>query len=395
MKKNKIDAVILAGGKGSRIREYLKKFPKPMLKINNKNFLSYLIQKLCIYNLGTIYILCGYRASSIINKYHNRIINFVPIVCIKEKKPLGTAGCLNQIYKIISEEFILVNGDTFIDIDYSTILKKKIKVDQSVMVIKKITKNIKSEKLNKLNINNSFISISEKGKYFNAGTYKLNKNIIKIIPKTFCSLENEIIKTQIENKKVLPFVHKGFFIDIGSPEVFKKSHILLSKNLKKNSIFLDRDGTINNDYGYVHKMDNFHFKEGVIKGLKYLTKKNWYIFIVTNQAGIAKNKYTLEDFNKLHVLLKEYFLDKKIIIHDIEYCPFHRNAKNIKYKKNSLFRKPGNLMIENLKKKWDINLKNSFFIGDKKTDELAAKKSGMKFYYANKNFYQQIKSLID
>jgi len=395
MKSKKIDVAILAGGKGSRIKKYLKLLPKPMMPVNGKNFLSYLIQRLSIYNIRKIYILCGYRADIIIKKYHNKIINFVPIVCIKEKKPMGTGGCLHKISKKISKQFILINGDTFIDFDYSIIINKKINEDQTAMVIKKINKNLKSEKLNKLNISNSYVSMGTRGKYFNAGTYKLNKKIIKIIPKKYISLENEIIKKQIENKLVIPLIHKGFFLDIGSPESLKKSDNLLSKKLKQNAVFLDRDGTINKDYQYVYKREDFHFKKGVIQGLQYLTKKNYYIFIVTNQAGIAKNKFSLEDLTRLHTWLKEYFLNKKIIVHDVEYCPFHKNAKNIKYKKNSLLRKPGNLMIENLKKKWDINLKRSFFIGDKITDKLAARKSNLKFYYANDDFYKQIKHLVN
>jgi len=394
MRFKKIDAVILAGGKGSRIKKYLNSLPKPMILINGRDFLSYLIQRLCIYNIRKIYILCAYKADPIIKKYHNKIVNFVPIVCIKEKKAMGTGGCLHKIFKKISKEFILINGDTFIDIDYSIILKKKINENRCAMVIKKISKYVKSTKLNKLNIKNSFISISKKGKYFNAGTYKLNKKIIKIIPKKFCSLENEIIKNQIENKKVIPIIHKGFFLDIGSPESLKKSHNLLSKKLKKKAFFLDRDGTINENYQYVHKKKDFYFKKGVIQGLQYLTKKNYYIFIVTNQAGIAKNKFTLKDFTRLHIWLKNYFLKKKIIIHDVEYCPFHKSAKNIKYKKNSKYRKPGNLMIEKIKKNWEINLKKSYFIGDQKSDELAAHKSKIKFHYTKENLYQQIRELL-
>ena len=395
MSLKKIDAVILAGGKGSRIKKYLKSLPKPMIRVNGKFFLSYLVQSLCAYNIRKIYILCGYKANSIIKKYHKKIINFVPIICIQEKKPLGTGGCIHKIIKRVTKEFIVINGDTFVDVDYSMIIKKKISRNQSAMLIKKKSTNVKSDKLNNLSINNSHINISKKGKYFNAGIYKFNKKIFKVIPRKFCSLENEIIKTQIENKKVIPILHKGFFLDIGSPESLKKSHNLLPKKITKNAIFLDRDGTINEDYKYVHKKKDFDFKNGVIKGLQYLTKKNYYIFIVTNQAGIAKNKFTMEEFIKLHTWLKEYFLDNKIIIHDVEYCPFHKKAKNLKYKKNSLLRKPGNLMIENLKKKWDINLHKSFFIGDKNSDELAAKKSGLKFYYVSKNFYKQIRNLVN
>ena len=108
MKSKKIDAVILAGGKGTRIKKYLKLLPKPMMSINGRNFLSYLIQRLSIYNIRKIYILCGYRADPIIKKYHNKIINFVPIVCIKEKKPMGTGGCLHKISKKISKQFIWI-----------------------------------------------------------------------------------------------------------------------------------------------------------------------------------------------------------------------------------------------------------------------------------------------
>ena len=99
----------------------------------------------------------------------------------------------------------------------------------------------------------------------------------------------------------------------------KKKYI----HTKKPAIFLDRDGTINYNYGYVHKFSKFKFKKNVIKGLKYLTKKKYYIFIVTNQAGIAKGKFKLSDLTKLHSKLKNYLKEKRIIINDIEYCPYH------------------------------------------------------------------------
>jgi NDP-sugar pyrophosphorylase family protein len=226
--------IILAGGKGSRIKKHLKSLPKPMIRVNGKFFLSYLVQSLCAHNIRKIYILCGYKANSIIKKYHKKIINFVPIICIQEKKPLGTGGCINQIIKKVTKEFIVINGDTFVDVDYSMIIKKKISRNQSAMLIKKKSTNVKSDKLNNLSINNSHINISKKGKYFNAGIYKFNKKIFKAIPRKFCSLENEIIKTQIENKNVIPILHKGFFLDIGSPESLKKSHNLLPKKITKN-----------------------------------------------------------------------------------------------------------------------------------------------------------------
>ena len=84
-----------------------------------------------------------------------------------------------------------------------------------------------------------------------------------------------------------------------------------------------------------------------------------------------------------------------VYLDDVEYSPFHPNAKIKKFKKNSSMRKPGNKMIENIKSKWDIDINKSFMIGDKKIDKLAAQKSKIKFYYAEKNFYKQIKHITN
>ena len=88
----------------------------------------------------------------------------------------------------------------------------------------------------------------------------------------------------------------------------------LKNHTKKPAIFLDRDGTINYDYGYVHKFSRFKFRPYVLKGLKYLSKKKYLIFIVTNQAGIAKGKFKLTDLSKLHKQLENYLKSKKIYI---------------------------------------------------------------------------------
>ena len=163
----------------------------------------------------------------------------------------------------------------------------------------------------------------------------------------------------------------------------------------EKAIFLDRDGVINFDYGYVHKFKKFKLRNGVIKGLQYLIKKKYYIFIVTNQAGIGKKIYSQEDFIKLHKTINEKFRNKNIFIDDVQFSPFHIKAKVMKYRKNSSLRKPGNMMIKNIFKNWDLDLKKSFMIGDKKSDLIAAKKSNLNFFKPEQNFYKQIKSIIN
>ena len=112
----KIDVVILAGGQGSRISKFLKGRPKPMIKFDNYDFLDLLIRKICTYDINKVFVLAGFKGNTIKNKYHNKKINLVDIECVIEKSPMGTAGCLSQIKKKVSSNFIVVNGDTFFDI---------------------------------------------------------------------------------------------------------------------------------------------------------------------------------------------------------------------------------------------------------------------------------------
>ena len=164
-------------------------------------------------------------------------------------------------------------------------------------------------------------------------------------------------------------------------------------NSKKKAVFLDRDGTINYDYKYVYKFSNFKFRKNVIRGLKYLCKNKYLIFIVTNQAGIAKGKFKVSDLRILHKKLLNYLKKRKIIINKIEYCPYHPEGIIKKYKKKTNYRKPGNMMIKKIFKSWNIDIKKSFMLGDKKSDKMAAKRSGLYFEYVKSDFYLQIKRI--
>ena len=173
----------------------------------------------------------------------------------------------------------------------------------------------------------------------------------------------------------------------------RKRKLKIANNFKTPGVFLDRDGTINYDDGYTYKFSKLRFRPHVLKGLRYITKKKYFIFIVTNQAGIAKGKFKLSDLLILNKKLKNYLKKNKIIINDIQYCPYHPNAILKRYKKISGYRKPGNLMIKKILKKWNVNLKKSFMLGDQKSDELAAKKSRLYFEYVQDDFYSQVKKI--
>jgi len=144
--------------------------------------------------------------------------------------------------------------------------------------------------------------------------------------------------------------------------------------------FLDRDGVINEDYGYVYKIEDFKFKEGIFELLELLKSLGFEFFIVTNQSGIARGYYTKDDFFKLTKWLLNELEQKGFNIKDVEYCSCHE-----KFSKNCECRKPKPTMILNLAKKYNIDIKNSIFIGDKQTDMDAAQNAGIKNRYLVKN----------
>ena len=163
---------------------------------------------------------------------------------------------------------------------------------------------------------------------------------------------------------------------------------------KYKAAFLDRDGVINFDKGYINNFSNITLRKGVVKGLQELSKKNYLIFIITNQAGVAKGFITYEDLLKLNKQFIKFFKKRNIKITKIEFCPHHHKGIVKKYKKKCNCRKPGNLMIKRIFKNWKIDKKSSFMIGDRLKDKQTALKSGLLFEYALPNFKKQIKDLI-
>ena len=389
-----IDLVILAGGEGTRIKQYLKNKPKPMLKFNGIFFLRYLINIYAKYPFKKIYILTGFKSEIIFKNFHNKIFNFTKIKCIKEKKILGTGGALYNLKKEKINDFVLTNGDSIFDIDLINFIKSFKKGNIGSIALTNSKKNINSSKLNNLGLKKNKIIYTKKNKFMNGGIYFFKRKLLNLISNKICSLENDILPKLIRKSKVSGNIYDDFFLDIGTPKYLRNTSYILNKIYRRPAVFLDRDGVVNYDYGYVHKLKNFIFKKGVITGLKFLIKKKYYIFIVTNQAGIAKNIFKEIDFINLHNNLKKKLSLKNIFFDDVQYSPYHPKGKIKRFRKTSSMRKPGNQMIKNIMDEWLINKKKSFMIGDNLSDKKCAKKSNLNFYYSSNDFLKQIKKII-
>jgi len=136
------------------------------------------------------------------------------------------------------------------------------------------------------------------------------------------------------------------------------------------AVFLDRDGVINVDRDYVHKIEEFEFKDGIFELLKHLRDLGYLLIVVTNQSGIGRGYYSEEDFRQITKYMLDSFIEKGIEIAKVMYCP-HAPEEECRC------RKPDSLMIEESAKELQVDLSVSWLIGDKKSDIQSAKKAGV------------------
>jgi D-glycero-D-manno-heptose 1,7-bisphosphate phosphatase len=162
--------------------------------------------------------------------------------------------------------------------------------------------------------------------------------------------------------------------------------------------FLDRDGVVNSSHynnGYIGSLKYFKWIPGAINTIKFLKEKKYKVVIVTNQSGVARGFFKIKDVRKIH-----FFIQKKLKTHDVKidafyFCPFHKDGIIKKFKKNSSLRKPNIGMFRLAQKRWNIDRKNSFIIGDQQTDIEFAKKAKIKGYLFNqKNLHKFIRMNI-
>lgn len=145
----------------------------------------------------------------------------------------------------------------------------------------------------------------------------------------------------------------------------------------KKALFLDRDGVINVDFGYVHQIKDFEFIDGIFDVCRYAQDMGFEIFVITNQAGIARGYYSVDDFSTLTEWMKAEFLKEEIEIKDVYYCPHHPEKGENEYVTACKCRKPEPGMLIKAKKEHGVDLAHSAFIGDKVSDMQAAEAAGI------------------
>jgi len=150
---------------------------------------------------------------------------------------------------------------------------------------------------------------------------------------------------------------------------------------RRPAVFLDRDGVINVDHGYVSRRADFKWIPGAIAAIKALNDAGYYVFVATNQSGIARGLYSEQEMQALHEYISREVRKHGAHIDDWRHCPFHEEGTVAKFKRASDWRKPGPGMILDLMKTWSIDRARSVLIGDKKSDMGAARAAGIRGLY--------------
>ena len=373
-----MQAIILAGGFGTRLQSVVSDVPKPMAPINGKPFLEYMLEELNNQNFNKVVLAIGYKKEKIIDYFGSKYKN-IELVYSTEDEPLGTGGCVKQAMNYIDDEFVFIlNGDTMFKVDFG----KMSKLNSLSIACKKM---FDFDRYGEVNIRNGVITKFEEKKYvkegyINGGIYYLPKNIFDLydLPKKF-SMEKDFFEKYINKLNIKAFLSEDYFIDIGIPEDFQKAQYDFQK---KKALFLDRDGIINVDYGHVYKIEDFKFTDFIFDLCKKYQDEGYLLIVITNQAGIGKGLYKEDDFLKLNQYMIEEFKKQGIDITKVYYCP-HKPEDNCDCRKPN----PG-LFLQAIKD-FNIDTNESIAIGDKMSDLEAAHNAGIKTLYFKKTRYEK------
>lgn len=161
------------------------------------------------------------------------------------------------------------------------------------------------------------------------------------------------------------------------------------------AIFFDRDGVLNKDVHYLYRKEDFKWIPGAIESLQYFNKLGYYVFVITNQSGVARGYYTEQDVQRLHQWMNQQLAMQQAHIDDFFYCPHHSVGTIPLYTKTCSCRKPHTGMIEQAQKKYAIDMKKSFLVGDKTSDMECAKNAGiLGIQFTGDNLYEMLRKTI-
>lgn len=397
-------AVILAGGKGTRLRERLGDLPKPLIDVAGTPLLERQILLLKRYNFKRIIILVNYQADKIEQYCQAKGQWGLDIRCVDDGEPRGTAGAVLNIFNQLDEDFLVVYGDTMLEVDLSRFAIAHSQHSKAAGTIF-LHPNDHPQDSDLVELDaEGFVTAFHpyphpKGPYLpnlvNAALYILRRDSLAPwqhkAPAGIFDFGKHLFPEMLALKcKLYGYNSPEYIKDCGTPlRLDKITRHLLSGKVERSSlsrpqptVFIDRDGTINYEVGHLSHPDQFALIPGVEGAVRRLNQSDYRACVVTNQPVVARGECSIGELAKIHNKLETLLGQKGAFFDRIYACPHHPDSgfagEVAALKINCTCRKPGNGLIKRAITELNTDLPQSWFIGDTTTDLETAYRAGIR-----------------
>jgi D-glycero-D-manno-heptose 1,7-bisphosphate phosphatase len=377
--------VVLVGGKGTRLGDLSRNTPKPLMPITDDTvFLDYFLRSMVRQGFSDVVLLAGHLGEQVTARYDGRRIGEARISVVVEPEPLGTGGAFRFALDRLAPTFVAANGDTLFDMNARG-LDHCLQSDDGLMAALALRKVDDAGRYGSVDFDGRRITrfrekeagSDARAGMINGGVYALRREAILSLPAGPASIEADLFPMLAASGELGGRVSDGYFLDIGLPETLAIARAELPAQTRP-ALFLDRDGVINIDHDYVHRVEDFEWVDGVVDVIRAANDRGMAVVVVTNQAGIAKGHYRRGDMMRLHDWIQEELNRQGAFIDAFYHCPYHADAVVPRYRMdNHPDRKPNPGMLLKAAADLGLDLSRSLMIGDQETDMEAARRAGV------------------